>query len=126
MKKFAAVLVGGLLLVCTPLFAHHGNAEFEMDKNVSLQATITQFLWGNPHGIIYFDAKDDTGEVRHWTCETAQPALLHRSGWTRDSLKPGDKVTITLHPGKNGKPVGFYVKVVLANGQELAPPGGRL
>ena len=116
--KFSLVFVM-LLMLGLPVFAHHGNAAFELDKVESLQATITQFVWGNPHSIIFFDAKNDKGEVQHWSCESVQPALLHRAGWTRESLKPGDKVTIQLHPGKSGNPVGYLVKVILTDGQEL-------
>lgn len=119
---FPIVMVIGLLIVGMPMFAHHGNAAFELDKVQTLQATVTQFVWGNPHSIIFFDAKNDKGEVQHWSCESVQPALLHRAGWTRDSLKPGDKVTILLHPGKSGNPVGYLVKVILADGQELSMP----
>jgi hypothetical protein len=117
--KMTTVMSICLLMFCIPVFAHHGNAEFEMDQSVTLQATITEFNWGNPHSIVYFDAKNDKGEVLHWSCETAQPALLHRAGWTRDSLKPGDHVTIVAHPAKSGQPVGYLIKVVLADGREL-------
>lgn len=118
------------LMICLfalgePVFAHHGNAEFQSNV-LTVQGTITRFVWGNPHSIIFFDATGDKGNIRHWSCESVQPALLHRAGWTRDSLKPGDKVTILLHPGKSGNPVGDLVKVILADGQELSGPGGRL
>jgi hypothetical protein len=120
--KFATALLFALLMTGVSASAHHGNAEFEMDKVVNLQATITRFVWGNPHSIIFFDAKDENGVVQHWSCESVQPALLHRAGWTRESLQPGDKVTIVAHPGKSGKPVGYLIKVILANGQELSMP----
>jgi len=116
------LVIGSLMVGMPPVFAHHGNAAFELDKVQTLQATITQFVWGNPHSIIFFDAKNDKGEVQHWSCESVQPALLHRAGWTRDSLKPGDRVTILLHPVKSGNPVGYLVKVILADGQELSMP----
>jgi Family of unknown function (DUF6152) len=120
MRTKSSIVFVMLLMFGTPVFAHHGNAAFELDKVETLQATITQFAWGNPHSIIFFDAKNDKGEVQHWSCESVQPALLHRAGWTRESLKPGDKVTIQLHPGKSGNPVGYLVKVILADGQELS------
>lgn len=110
-------------MFCNQVVAHHGNAEFEMDQSVTLQATISEFVWGNPHSIIYFDAKNEKGQVLRWSCEAAQPALLHRSGWTRNSLKPGDQVTIVAHPAKSGQPVGYLIKVVLADGEELKMGG---
>jgi hypothetical protein len=119
MKKLSIVAAVWLFVFCLPAVGHHGNAEFELDQSVTLQATITEFLWSNPHSIIYFDAKNDKGQLQRWSCETAQPALLHRAGWTRDSLKPGDHVTIVAHPAKSGQPVAYLIKVILADGQEL-------
>lgn len=108
-----------LFMSCSRVAAHHGNAEFEMDQTVTLQATITEFVWSNPHSVIYFDAKNEKGQLLRWSCEAAQPALLHRAGWTRNSLKPGDHVTVVAHPAKSGQPVGYLIKVVLADGEEL-------
>jgi hypothetical protein len=107
-----------LLAMGLPAFAHHGNAEFDLTQSLSLKATITDFIWSNPHSEIFFDVNAD-GKVTRWGCEAVQPALLRRAGWTKDSLKPGDEVTIVLHPAKNGKPIGYLQKVVLANGEEL-------
>ena len=90
---------------------------------MSLKGTITNFVWTNPHSQIYFDVKDEKGHVAHWSCETSQPALLHRSGWTRHSLKPGDQVTILAHVAKSGAPVGWLQKVILADGEELKTGG---
>jgi hypothetical protein len=103
----------------TAAFAHHGNASFETDKTVTLKGTITNFVWTNPHSQIYFDVTDSKGQVTHWGCEAAQPALLHRAGWTRHSLKPGDQVTIIAHVAKSGAPVAYLVKIILSDGQEL-------
>lgn len=117
--KFALALSFALLSACLPILAHHGNAEFDLNQSLNLKGTITEFVWSNPHSVVYFDVHDDKGKVTHWSCETVQPALLHRNGWTRDSLKPGDEVTLVLHPAKNGQPVGYLQKVILANGDEL-------
>ena len=107
------------LLFSTPAFAHHGNAEFQMDQSVTLQGTITEFSWSSPHVVIYFDAKNEKGEILHWSCETSAPPKMHRDGWTRDSLKPGDHAAIVVHPAKNGQPVGILIKVLLGDGHEL-------
>jgi hypothetical protein len=117
--KLSLVVSICLFMSCSRAVAHHGNAEFEMDQTVTLQATITEFVWSNPHSVIYFDAKNEKGQLLRWSCETAQPALLHRAGWTRNSLKPGDHVTVVAHPAKSGQPVGYLIKVVLADGEEL-------
>jgi len=118
-KVAIVALAFALCLTCLPTFAHHGNSEFDLTKSLSLKATVAEFVWMNPHSIIYFDVRDDQGKVTRWSCESVQPALLHRHGWTKDSLKPGDQVTIVLHPTKNGNPVGYLQKVILANGDEL-------
>jgi hypothetical protein len=120
---FVILLIIGLSMFCTSGFAHHGNASFDTEHVVSLKATITNFVWTNPHSQIYFDVKNAKGQVTHWSCETAQPALLHRAGWTRDSLKPGDQVTIVAHIAKNGSPVVYLQKVILADGEELKMGG---
>jgi hypothetical protein len=117
--KIAIVACIILLAIGLPAFAHHGNAEFDLTQSLTLKATITDFVWSNPHSEIFFDVKDTDGKLTRWSCEAVQPALLHRAGWTKDSLKPGDQVTIVLHPAKNGKPIGYLQKVVLANGDEL-------
>jgi hypothetical protein len=113
-------LVAGLLLSCGSLFAHHGNAAYDLEKTVTLKATITGFEFGNPHVQIFFDAKDEQGNAKHWSCEGTNPAMLTRIGWNRKTLKPGDEVTIIAHPNrKTGVTVIYLVRVVLANGKEL-------
>jgi hypothetical protein len=117
--KAPIVLLFAFLSACAPIFAHHGNAEFDMKQSVTLKATIAEFVWSNPHSIIYFDVRNDQGKVTRWSCELANVSHLHRVGWTRQSLKPGDQVTIVAHPAKSGMPVAYFQKVILANGEEL-------
>lgn len=104
----AALLFAGL----TPVFAHHGNAAYDETKEVTLKGTVTEFEWANPHAQIYFDVKDAKGNVVHWGCETLSPGKLVRAGWSKEAVKPGDHITITLVAAKNGAPVGFLHKVV--------------
>jgi hypothetical protein len=109
----------GFLIVSVPAFAHHGNAAYDEKHPVTLKGTVTEFVWANPHTQIYFDVKDDKGSVVHWSCETLSPGKLIRSGWTKNGLKPGDQITITLIPAKGGAPVGFLNKLVLPDGKTL-------
>lgn len=122
------VVLGFLLLAvgfaCLPAKAHHGITNYDMKKTIVLTGTITAFGWSNPHCLIYLDASDDKGHVRHWTLEmTSTSAMTHR-GWDKNTLKRGDQVTIETHPAKNDAPVGitsgpgFALKVV-ANGKEI-------
>jgi uncharacterized protein DUF6152 len=108
-----------LLLVSSPVFAHHGASGYDMVKMVSGKATITGFEWSNPHGLIRFDMTDDKGDVQHWTLETPPPSQLVGKNWTRHSLHEGDEVTIYFHAAKNGALFGIIQKVVFANGNVL-------
>ena len=113
------VLMTSFLMVQGTLFAHHGNAAYDDKAPATIKGTVPEFLWVNPHVQIYVDVKNEQGENVHWACETVSPSKLFRSGWTRDSLKAGDQVTITAFPAKSHAPVGYIRKVVLANGKEL-------
>jgi hypothetical protein len=109
-----------MALVSVPVSAHHGNAAYDLDKTVTLKVTITGFEFGNPHVQVFFDTKDDRGNILHWNCEGTNPAMLSRIGWTRNTLKAGDQVTVVVHPNKNPDvTVVGLVKVILANGQVL-------
>jgi hypothetical protein len=113
------VLGAALLVVCDPALAHHGTAAYDENSPVTLDGTVTEFLWMNPHSQILFDVQDDKGNVVHWTCETLNPGKMVRAGWTKNTLKPGDKVSITLSPAKDGTSIGLLKKVVLADGRVL-------
>jgi len=119
-KFFGSLALGVLLsLVSIPVFAHHGGASlYDMDKVTTVKATVTEFVWSNPHCEISFDGLDQ-GKARHWTIEAHPPNIMLTHGWTRKSLKPGDMVTITFHPGQNGGAWGKMVKVVWPDGKEL-------
>ena len=117
---FLAVLLGlGMLISVAPLFAHHGNSNFDTDKKLTMKATVTEWVWANPHCWLKFDAVDDKGNVAHWIAETSNPADMTNLGWSNHVFKPGDHVTVTLQPVKNGAPIGRVMQVVLANGQIL-------
>jgi hypothetical protein len=117
--SFATVL--GVLTILRPLFAHHGSSvSYDLANRVTLKGTVTEFAWSNPHTQVYFDVKDEKGNIAHWGGEMNSPGVLARSGWTRHSLQPGDQVTITIAPSKAPNThVGLVGKVVLPNGQAL-------
>jgi hypothetical protein len=123
MKKYPLNLLlaaAALVLVSVPLFAHHGNAAYDEKNPITIKGTVTEFAWTNPHVQIYLDVKDDKGNVAHWSVETYSPGKLVRAGWTKESVKVGDLVSINLVPARNGAPVGFLHKLVLPNGKVLA------
>jgi Family of unknown function (DUF6152) len=116
--KFFSFLVG-TLAVCVPLLAHHGAAAY-VDKIVVMKdATVTKFVWANPHSIVLFDAKDDSGNITHWAGEAGSPSAIGLLGWNRNSLKAGDVITVYIFPAKSGNPVGRLNKVVLSDGTTL-------
>ena len=99
-----AVLVG-LLTVSIPSIAHHGNASYD-DKVVTLRGTVTEWRWINPHVFLKIDVKGDDGKVVNWTCELVAPSNMINFGFTGDSFKPGDKVTVvTTQVARSGAPI---------------------
>jgi hypothetical protein len=116
---------GLLMLVAVPLFAHHGNAEFNTEKTVSVKGVVTEWFWANPHCFLKFDEQTETGEVKHWVVETSNPPDMINNGWSKYSLKPGDQVTVTMHQVKDTKkPIGRVVRVAFADGKVLGTGGG--
>jgi hypothetical protein len=114
------------LIACVvSAFAHHGNSAYDETVRVTIKGVVTEFVWTNPHSQVYLDVTDKNGKVAHWGVETNSPAILTRAGWTRKSLKYGDKVSIILCPAKNGAPVAYMgsgdpgTKVIFEDGREL-------
>jgi hypothetical protein len=122
MKKTLVILVMaavGLLVVSGPLLAHHANAVFDTGKRVTVKGTVTEWFWANPHCLLRFDVKDDTGRVVHWVAETQAPPNMIPFGWSKKSFTAGDEVTITLEPVKNGQPLGRILQALLPGGETL-------
>jgi len=117
LRSFA--LLAGLLSVCTVAFAHHGAAAYSDQVVILKDATVTKFIWANPHCIVLFDVKDDKGNVTHWSGEEGSPSAVGLLGWNRNSLQPGDVITVYLYPAKSGNPVGRLNKVILPDGKTL-------
>jgi hypothetical protein len=118
-KVFFTVL--GLLALSLPVYTHHGVQAYDAKNPVTLKGTIAKFEWINPHSQIHLDVTDASGKVVHWNFECQPPNILHHAGWTRNSLKPGDQVTVIGNPAKNGMPIGIITKIVLSSGEELTP-----
>ena len=114
------VLALGLLLTATPLFAHHGGTSlYDVSKQITVDATVTEFVWTNPHVEIGLDAKDDKGNVKHWLLEASSPPVMVSRGWNRKSLQTGDAIKVTFNPSQKGTGVGRLIKLIKANGEEL-------
>ena len=117
------VVAASLTFGSLPLSAHHGTAEYDNTKTISLQGTVTALQYLNPHALILFTVKDDKGQTADWTAELQSPNLLSRRGWSRSTLKPGDQVVITGHPVKNGVKAMTGQKVVFTDGRETPNMG---
>src|SRR5215469_2967605 len=119
-ERGAVLVVAGLLLGVPSLWAHHGLAAFDTKHTVRMQGTVTKFEWINPHAYIYADLTDENGKVANWKLEMGSLGMLTRfGGWTPNTVKPGDKVTVQGFRAKDGSPYMSLGKIELPNGQTL-------
>ena len=107
------------LMISEPAFAHHSMSMYDRGRDTTFKATITQFDWVNPHSQITFTAADEHGNTVKWVAEGPGPNRLANHGWTKDSLKVGDQVTIVGNRNKDGSPTMRFERVVLPDGKEL-------
>jgi Family of unknown function (DUF6152) len=114
-----ALLLTTLLLYTRPAAAHHSFTMFDNSKTVVITGVIKDFQWTNPHTWTWIDVTNDQGVTETWGIEGMSPNYLGRRGWSKDSLKPGDKVSITIFPLKNGEKGGTFLRCKLADGREL-------
>ncbi len=113
-----------LFAVALPLLAHHGTGvAYEVDKQVTVKGTVTEWIWANPHCGLLFDVTDDKGDLVHWGAELANPHALSQAGLSKDVFKPGDKVTVAGHPARSGAPRLELLSVTLADGRVLPEKG---
>lgn len=122
MKKLAGgfILLFGILFVSSPLLAHHGEANYDTTKVVSVKGTVTDFQFINPHVQIFLDVKNENGEIEKWAGEARSPSMLGRiGGWDKNTIKIGDVITASGHRTKNGTNFLRLIKVVLPDGREM-------
>ena len=115
--RFALTI--SIFLISIPLWAHHGASEYDMTKIVTMRATVTELQYVNPHTLLTFTVKDDSGKAIEWQGELPSPNLLSRRGWSRSTLKPGDQVTVIGAPARNGERGMQVKKLVFPDGHEL-------
>ncbi len=99
--------------------AHHSFAMFDMTKQVTVNGTVKQFQWTNPHAYIQLVAKDSSGKDVEWSMEMGAPMYLYARGWRPSSLKAGMRVSVILNPLRNGKPGGVVREVSTADGKQI-------
>jgi hypothetical protein len=117
MRRF--LLSSFFFLVPSLLLAHHGAASlYDLKKEMTVKATVTEFLWTNPHvelGVTPLDAKNTT-----WLLELGSPPNIGNRGWTSKTVKYGDVITVTFNPSSHGLKTGLFIKAVLASGKEMS------
>ena len=115
-------IVAAILTFSAPVFAHHSGAGVDRTRTATVTGVVKDFRWTNPHSWIDLEVVNAKGAAEVWSIEMNPPPFLVRAGWKSTSLKPGDKVSVTLNPLRNGDPGGIFVSVTLADGRVL---GGR-
>ncbi len=121
-QLLAATALGiALFLGSVPAFAHHGEAEYDPTKVVTVKGTISNVSFANPHVRIVVEVKDESGVVREWVSEAASPNMLAREGFDKNALKVGDSIVLTGYAAKKGNNLMLLKKLVFANGQEFSP-----
>jgi hypothetical protein len=120
-KRDFAVFIYGLLILLSSgaAFAHHGTAAYDTSKVVTVKGTISEFDFINPHCQVYWDVKNESGQMEKWQGELTAPNKLARAGWSKDTLKPGDAVTVTGYRTKSGTTVLWIRNLIGADGKEL-------
>jgi hypothetical protein len=117
----SAVCVAFVLMAPVTAVAHHAAAMYETEKTVTVSGTVEEFEYVNPHAWLYVVVTDDTGEETLWGFEAEGPSALMRAGIKNNALRPGDLVTVTARPRRDGRPAGAWVSVIKADGTVLAP-----
>jgi hypothetical protein len=115
-RSIAAMTIALGLMAGGQAWAHHAFAMFDTSKEVTLDGTVKEFQWTNPHAWVQILVKDSSGKEVEWSIEGSSPNNLSRFGWTRTSVKPGDRAQIVIHPMKSGQIGGSLVKITV-NGQ---------
>ena len=116
--KRTGVLAAALALsVASPALSHHSHAMFDHSKEITITGTVTEFVFRNPHVFLYVDARNEKGETQNYWVEMSNLPNMIRRGIGQSTFKPGDKVTVHVHPLKDGRPGGSYVTITDAAGK---------
>lgn len=119
----AACVLLGALSASPAAFSHHSYAMFDLSQTVTLQGTIREFQWTNPHSWIWIDVPDAKGDPQQWGIEGMSPNYLARRGWSKRTLKQGDKVSVVIHPLKGAEHGGSFMSVTLPDGTVMNMSG---
>jgi hypothetical protein len=126
-----ALLVGSacaiVLSITSAALAHHSAAGIDQTRTVTIVGILKEFKWANPHSWMDIDVTDEKGETKVWSVEMTSPTYLARAGWKSNTVRPGDRVTVTVRPLRSGDPGGLFVTITLPDGRVLgqAPAAPR-
>jgi hypothetical protein len=128
--RVVGVAVAASLWLSPVLVAHHSSSAFDTGKKIVLKGVVKQWVYSNPHCFLMIEVKGDNGDVVQWVAETQAPSVIFPAGYRRDTFKPGEQVTITIEPFKDGRPFGRILQTVLADGTTLgvasSPPSAAV
>ena len=119
---FRMLLIGAALTLTQPAMAHHSFTMFDVQKQTTLTGTVKEFQWSNPHCWIQLLVRDESGKDAEWSVELPSPRVIFQGGWKPSSIKPGDKVIVTVHPLKDGSAGGALVSAVGPDGKRIGKP----
>jgi hypothetical protein len=123
-SRLLLAVAGTVLALGSPAIAHHSGAGVDRTRTITVTGIVKEFRWTNPHSWIDMEVTNEKGAADLWSIEMNPPPYLVRSGWKSSTLKPGDKVSVTLNPIRTGEPGGIFVSVTLADGRVLGGRGG--
>lgn len=116
------LLAGGLLIATGSLGAHHSEAVFDKERLITIKGTVTKHDFVNPHALVTIKVRDADGRVTPWVLHGTPPLGFRAVGWTQDTVKPGDEVTVTGFPYRDGSPAMSWMRMVKVDGTELPLP----
>lgn len=131
MKFTFALAVIAAVSIAASAEAHHSFAMFDRTTNISLEGTVIEFEYTNPHSWLYVEIEEADGSIAEWTIEMGSPGGMGRAGWEIDTVKPGDHVIVEIHPLKDGTWGGQYIEAKLPDGTIMGggdsgiPPAAR-
>lgn len=117
-------MAGAALLLAAPAFAHHSFAMFDYNKESTIVGEVQELQWTNPHIHIIVNVPNGRGGVAEWDVEGGTPGNLRRTGWSKDVIKPGEKISVVIHPLKNGTTGGMLVRANRGDGTAIGGNAG--
>ena len=124
-KALSLAGIAGVAVYAIPAAAHHSFAMFDAEKTISIEGTVKEFQWTNPHSWIHLIVTDGEGKPVQWSIELGAPSGLARQGWVPKTITPGMNVKVLIHPLRDGNPGGQFLQITLPGGKQLGDPSTR-